>query len=94
MSASQSTTRLAALALAALGVGYLTVQAVALGDDTPPPSSAPGDNAPQGRHHNNPAWAACKKQADDQKLEQGDARREFMKNCMQSAKDAAPPASS
>jgi hypothetical protein len=87
--------RLAALALAALFMGYLGVHAAAaVADDAPsPPSSASGADAPpQGRHHN-PAWAACKKQADDQKLAPGDARHEFMKSCMKAAKDAAPPAS-
>jgi Spy/CpxP family protein refolding chaperone len=81
--------RLPALALAALGA--LASHSAALADDAPP-ASAPGDQGPGGRHHN-PAWAACKKQADDQKLQPGDARREFMKNCMKSAKGDAPPAS-
>jgi len=69
----------------AVAIAALTIAAgsIALGDDTPPPANpAP---APGGRH-NNPAWAGCKKQADDQKLAPGDARREFMKNCMKSAK--------
>jgi len=72
-----------------VAIAALTIAAasVALGDDTPPPNPAPG-----GRHHN-PAWAACKKQADDQKLQPGDARKDFMKNCLKSAKDSdAPPA--
>jgi hypothetical protein len=78
---------LRAVALAALG---LCSVGVALGDDTPPPTDSP---APGGRHRNDPAWAACRKQADDQKLERGDARREFMKTCLKSAKSsAAPPA--
>jgi hypothetical protein len=79
------------LALSALAMGSLGVGAAAVADDAPPPNSAPGDDGPSGRHHN-PAWAACKKQADDQKLEPGEARRDFMKNCMKSAKDSAPPA--
>jgi psiF repeat len=73
----------------AVAIAALTIAAgsVALGDDTPPPANP----APGGRH-NNPAWAACKKQADDQKLPPGDARHDFMKNCLKSAKDsgAAP----
>jgi len=76
--------------LRGVAIAALTIAAgsVALGDDTPPPAN-PG---PGGRH-NNPAWAACKKQADDQNLQHGDARREFMKNCLKSAKDSdAPPA--
>ncbi|HEX3912598.1 MAG TPA: hypothetical protein VHW71_03755 [Steroidobacteraceae bacterium] len=52
-------------------------------DPTPPPT--PADRG----HHRNPAFAACKKQADDQKLARGDARRDFIKNCMKSA-PAAP----
>jgi hypothetical protein len=84
------TTLLPTLALSALAMGSLGVCTAAIADDTPPPNTAPGDSAPGGRHHN-PAWAACKKQADDQKMEPGDARRDFMKNCMKSAKDSAPP---
>jgi hypothetical protein len=78
--------------LRGVAIAALTIAAcsVALGDDTPPPANG----APGGRH-NNPAWAACKKQADDQKLQPGDARRDFMKNCMKSAKNSgtAPAAS-
>jgi hypothetical protein len=66
---------------------------IAAADDPPPANSAPPPtDSPNGRHHN-PAWAACKKQADDQKIEPGDARKEFMKNCMNSAKSAATAAS-
>jgi len=71
--------------LRAVAIAALTIAAgsIALGDDNPPPANP----APGGRH-NNPAWAACKKQADDQKMEPGDARREFMKTCMKSAKSS------
>lgn len=55
----------------------------ALADDNPPPS-----NPPAGGRHSNPAWAACKKQADDQKIQPGDAHRAFMKTCMKSAKNS------
>jgi hypothetical protein len=79
------------LALSALAMGSLGLPAAAVANDAPPPNSAPGDSATGGRHHN-PAWAACKKQADDQKLDPGDARRDFMKNCMKTAKDSEPPA--
>jgi hypothetical protein len=87
MSANNSVL-LRAIALAALAVG---TAGVAFGDDTPPT-----DNPPHGgRHNNDPAWAACKKQADDQKLQPGDARHEFMKTCMKSARSSAtPPATS
>jgi hypothetical protein len=65
--------------LAGSTIGY----GVAAADEPPPPPSTPGSDG--GKHHHNPAYAACKKQADDQKLEPGDARRDFMKNCMKSA---------
>jgi psiF repeat len=77
-----------AAALAVLAIFSAGAAGVAFGDDTPPPS----DNPPHGgRHNNDPAWTACKKQADDQKLQPGDARHEFMKTCMKSAKSANPP---
>jgi psiF repeat-containing protein len=63
--------------------------AVAVADEPPPPATTPSPENGAGRRHN-PAFAACKKQADDQKLAAGDARRDFMKNCMKSAQ-AAPP---
>ena len=69
---------LRAVAIAALTMG---AGGIALGEDNPPPANP----APGGRH-DNPAWIACKKQADDQKLQPGDARREFMKSCLKSAK--------
>ena len=78
-----------ALALAVLGISAAST--VVLADDAPP-ASAPDDQGGKGRHHN-PAWAACKKQADDQKLAPGDARKDFMKSCVKSAKQSAPPAS-
>lgn len=72
-----------AVFLRAVAVAALTIGAggIALGDDNPPPA-----NPSPGGRHNNPAWIACKKQADDQKLQPGDARREFMKSCLKSAK--------
>jgi hypothetical protein len=76
----------------AMLIAVLTIAAgsIALGDDNPPPA-----NPPPGGRHNNPAWAACKKQADDQKLAPGDARHEFMKTCLKSAKNSgAAPATS
>jgi hypothetical protein len=90
------TALLQALVLSTLATGsFLGASAAAVADDAPPPASAPSPDSPdspKGRHHN-PAWAACKKQADDQKLAPGDARRDFMKSCLKSAKDSAPPAS-
>jgi Spy/CpxP family protein refolding chaperone len=86
----KSIAQLSILALALLagsGIGYGVAAAA---DEPPPPPSAPGGDG--GKHHHNPAYAACKKQADDQKLEAGDARRDFMKNCMKSAPTPAPPA--
>lgn len=81
-------TLIPALAIWSLTIGPMGLTAVAVADDTPPPNSAPPADGPNGRHHD-PAWADCKKQADDQKLERGDARKEFMKNCIKSAKSAA-----
>jgi hypothetical protein len=75
------------LVLGALLMGSVVVSAISYGDDTPPESAggAPG-------RHNNPAWAACKKQADDQKMQPGEARHEFMKTCMKSGNPAPVPA--
>jgi len=73
------------VALAALTIGSVG-GGVAFGDDTPPPT----DNPAHG-HRNDPAWQACKKQADDQKLQPGDARKQFMKTCLKSAKSSATP---
>jgi hypothetical protein len=77
------------LLLATLTMGSILISSTTYGDDAPPPGTAP---APEGggRHHDDPAWAACKKQADDQKMAPGDARRDFMKNCVKSAHAAAP----
>jgi hypothetical protein len=83
---------LPALAFTLLNGGTIGLSGIAAADDTPPPATQPGSNA-SGRQHD-PAWAACKKQADDQKLEpRSDARRDFMKNCVKSAHAASPPAS-
>jgi hypothetical protein len=78
-----------ALAISSLTLGTLGLN-IAAADDAPPANSAPP--SPNGRHHN-PAWAACKKQADDKKIAPGDAHKEFMKNCINSAKGTAPAAS-
>ena len=76
------------IALTALTTGGVFVVGTALGDDTPPPA----DNPPHGhRHDNDPAWAACKKQADEQKVGPGEARHDFMRTCMKSAKASTPP---
>lgn len=65
-----------AMLLVLFCAGTIGLSASALGDDPSPP---PPDSS--NRHHN-PAFAACKRQADEQKLARGDARRDFMKNCM------------
>jgi invasion protein IalB len=81
---------LPALALVLFTGATMQVSAVAAADEPPPPpTTTPPENG-AGRRHN-PAFAACKKQADDQKLTAGTARRDFMTNCMKSAQ-AAPPA--
>jgi hypothetical protein len=85
------TAMIPALAISSLTFGALGVNG-AVADDAPPPNSAPPADAPNGRHHN-PAWAACKKQADDQNMAPGDARKDFMKKCINSAKSAAPASS-
>jgi hypothetical protein len=87
--------RLSAL-LPALGFTLLTggtigLSGIAAADDNPPPATQPGSEA-SGRHHD-PAWAGCKKQADDKKLEPGDARKEFMRSCLKSAHGSAPASS-
>ena len=61
--------------------GALSFSAAAIADE-PPPATTPPPNS-GGRHHN-PAFAACKRQADDQKMAPSDARRAFIKNCMKS----------
>jgi hypothetical protein len=71
--------------------GGVAFSGLVVADEAPPPATAPGNDA-SGRHHD-PAWAACKKQADDQKLQPGDARHDFMKNCVKSAHAAAPAVS-
>ncbi len=91
MICSHRTTFIPALALSALAAGSLGTSA-SLADDTPPPSTVPGAKAPNPQH--SAAWQACKKQADDAKIPAGDPRRQFIKSCLQSAKDAAPPPSS
>jgi psiF repeat len=81
-----------ALALSTLTLGAFGFTTAAMAADAPPSDSAPPADGPNARHHN-PAWAACKKQADDQKLEAGEARKEFMKSCLNSSKSPAPAAS-
>ena len=82
---------LPALAFTLSTCGAIGVSGIAAADDAPPPAAAPGDDG-QHRHHD-PAWAACKKQADDQKIAPGDAHKEFMKSCIKKAKSSASAAS-
>jgi len=83
------TATIPALVMSSLTLGLLGLDSAAA-DDTPP-TNPPAD-APNGRHHN-PAWAACKKQADDQKIARGDAHKEFMRNCIAASKGTAPATS-
>jgi hypothetical protein len=83
MTCSTFTKILPALSLFICGTA-MSISTAAYADD-PTPAPAPA----QGRHHRNPAFAACKKQADDQKLERGDTRREFIRSCIKST--TAPP---
>ena len=93
MNRIKNLTKIPALVVSTLTITTLGFAAVVFADDAPPPAnSAPPADGQNGRHHN-PAWAACKKQADDQKLEPGDARKEFMTHCLKSSKDSAPAAS-
>jgi psiF repeat len=90
---SRLTALIPALALALSAGGTIGFSGIAAADDAP--ATAPGPGNDGGGRHNNPAWAACKKQADDQKLQPGDARRDFMKGCVKDARSAAPsPAAS
>lgn len=96
MSMKQRSSLSATIGLAALALLLpVSLPRLALADEAPPASTAPGNPGAGGRHHeNDPAWQACRKQADDQKLAPGDARREFMKDCVKKAKAANPPTSS
>jgi hypothetical protein len=81
----------AAVALATLTLGTVLVIPTASADQSgsPPP---PQNDSP--RTGNRQQWEACRKQADAQQLPRGDARREFMRNCIKSAQSApAQPAS-
>ena len=82
---------LPALAFTLVTGGTIGLSGIAAADDNPPPATQPGNEA-SGRHHD-PAWAGCKKQADDKKLEPGDARKEFMKSCVKASHGSAPAAS-
>jgi hypothetical protein len=82
---------LPALSLILFTGATVGVSAAAVADESPPPVTAPSPENGAGRHHN-PALAACKKQADDQKLAAGDARRDFVKKCVKSAQAASPSA--
>jgi hypothetical protein len=68
-------------------MGSSVVALNALADD----ANAPPNNAPAPRdEHRTPQWLACRKQADDQKLPRGEARREFMRNCVKNAPAGTP----
>jgi hypothetical protein len=66
----------------------LATAGIAATDQSAPAPSPPAD-APHGP--NRQQWEACHKQADDQKLARGEARREFMKNCMKGSQPGAAP---
>ena len=65
--------------------GTFGIASTALGDE-PTPTPAPSNG-----RHNNPAFAACKKQADDQNIARGEARKDFIRNCMKSAPPTPSP---
>jgi hypothetical protein len=72
-----------ALAVAAAGS--------ALADQSPqntgPPAAGSPADGPRGVSRQQ--WQACHKQADDQKLARGEARREFMRDCMKRSQPGA-----
>jgi hypothetical protein len=70
----------AATAVAALTAGSMLATTTAAAADQ---SSSP-------RNVNREQWAVCRKQADDQKLARGEARRNFMRNCMKNAQQSEP----
>jgi invasion protein IalB len=81
------TTRLIHLA----AIAALTASAVAIAEEGASQPNPPADSSHSG---NRQQWQACRKQADDQKLPRGDARREFMHNCIKSAQTAPHQAAS
>jgi hypothetical protein len=78
-----------AATLAGWTVGEIMFSSLSMADDPPSTQQPPAEGG--GRHRNDPAWAACRKQADDKGLERGDARRQFMKDCVKSSGAASPP---
>lgn len=80
-----------ALSFVLLTSSAIAYSAAATADEPPPSSTAPQDQG--GNRHHNPAFAACRKQADDQKIAPGDARKEFMRNCLKSAPAPTPTTS-
>ena len=82
---------LPALAFTLVTGGTIGSSGIAAADDNPPPATQPGNEA-SGRHHD-PAWAGCRKQVDDKKIEPGEARKEFMRNCIKAAHGSTPAAS-
>jgi hypothetical protein len=70
----------AAAAVAALTAGSMLATTMA----------ATADQNSSPRNVNREQWAACRKQADDQKLARGEARRNFMRNCMKNAQQPEP----
>jgi hypothetical protein len=85
----KSSALLPALSLVLFTCGTIGFSAGAIADEPPPPATTPAPGPGGGKHHN-PAYAACKKQADDQKLAAGDARKTFMKNCIKSTQGTPP----
>jgi hypothetical protein len=80
-----------AATLAGWTVGEIMFSSLSMADDPSTTQMPPGEGG--GRHRNDPAWAACKKQADDKGMERGDARRQFMKDCLKSSGAAPSPPS-
>ena len=74
----------------------LAIAASAAADQSPPTTNPPAPGSPGDgpRGVNRQQWQACHKQADDQKLARGEARREFMRNCMKGSQPGAAQTSS
>jgi hypothetical protein len=81
------TTRLVRFA----AIATLAASALAAAEEGTSPPNPPADSP---HSANRQQWQVCRKQADDQKLPRGDARREFMRNCIKSAQTAPPQAAS
>ncbi len=80
-------------------IGFLRRAAISFALGTVAPlvfaqASPGGGMGGHGNHANNPQMQACRKQADDQNLARGEARKSFMQNCMKNAQSGGNDKSS